>query len=828
MSRGAPGQDASALHPWLQRAAQWVVRRHRVVLAAWAVAIAVAAPLAARLPSVLAEQGASKIVPGTQAAAADRLLRSAFRGSSERDVLVVVDAPDVRAPGIRRLLARLDLGIARRRATGDVAATSSPLTVFRDATLAYADARRRPTRGAGAPPPASAMSPELARLLRRVVAARDPNVRRGLATAFALRSDWRRFVLPLPRGALRRVIAPDGRLALVSIRLGVNAGPSPDLTWLRRLAAPSARELGPGRDVRTHVTGDLALIHDTYQKAEADNGVMETVALVIVALVLLVFFRAIAPAVITVAAIGLSMNVSKAALFALGHEVHLTQFTLTIMTFVMLGAGVDYSMLLSSRYRQERVAGRSVQDAVVHATAHAGHGMIVAGACVVLAFAATLVSPVEWIPPLGFGGLVGIPIILLAALTLTPSLLALLGDRFFWLGSSPLDDLERRGAWATQMRRAARLASRRRVAITVTFALLTVPFGWLAVDHRSTSDPVALSPQTDSRQGAELIGRAWGKGALFPTTLVGHLDRRLLAGGRLTSDGIRGVERLARRVGALDGVADVSTVTRPLGVALTPRERRTMPPELQRGYLSEEGVLRVEVRLRDDPFSKRSVRTVRRVHDIAGTERIGPLLLGGATRVDEDYAAALRTSLVRMVVLVSIGIFIVLAAALRSLLVPVRLIATIGLSNLWAVGLTVIVFAAIRDQPIIDDLPIFLVILMMGLGIDYEIFLVARVRELRVRGLDDARAITGALVDTGRVITAAGLVMAGSLGAMMLSSTLMLQEYGFGLGFAVLLDATLVRLLLVPATLLLTQRCNWWMPRLPLPSRHAVAEGKGS
>jgi putative drug exporter of the RND superfamily len=101
----------------------------------------------------------------------------------------------------------------------------------------------------------------------------------------------------------------------------------------------------------------------------------------------------------------------------------------------------------------------------------------------------------------------------------------------------------------------------------------------------------------------------------------------------------------------------------------------------------------------------------------------------------------------------------------------------------------------------------------MGLGMDYEIFLMTRVRDLVRRGMDDGEAATTAVVDTGRVITAAGLVMAGSLGTMALSSTLMLRQYGVGLGTAVLLDATLVRMLLVPASLLLLGRCNWWLPR---------------
>jgi RND superfamily putative drug exporter len=152
--------------------------------------------------------------------------------------------------------------------------------------------------------------------------------------------------------------------------------------------------------------------------------------------------------------------------------------------------------------------------------------------------------------------------------------------------------------------------------------------------------------------------------------------------------------------------------------------------------------------------------------------------------------------------------------------IPLRLIATIMMSNVWAIAITVLIFQVGRHEAVINDLPVFLVILMMGLGMDYEIFLMTRVRDLVQSGAGDAEAMTTAVVDTGRVITAAGLVMAGSLGAMTLSSTLMLRQYGTGLGFAVLLDATLVRVLLVPASLLLFRRLNWWLPRWPCP-RHS-------
>jgi RND superfamily putative drug exporter len=515
------------------------------------------------------------------------------------------------------------------------------------------------------------------------------------------------------------------------------------------------------------------------------------------------------------------MNVSQAALFGLGHAVTLTQFTVTIMTFVMLGAGVDYSMLLSSRYRQERLAGRPVREAVIEATTHAGESVMLAGGAVALSFGATLLSPVDWIPPLGYGGLLGIPIILLAALTLTPALLILFGDKFFLFGRKPLADMESTGLLSRYLHRVSAVAGRRKIAVTLVFLVLTIPFGFVVASSSSTADPVALSPATDSKQGFETVAREWGQSTVFPTVIAGPIAPGLSAGTVLNDSGYRAISELSDRLAAVPGVSEVDSATRPFGPALTLEQVTALPPDVRKDYLSGNGTVRIVVRLQGDPYSDAASETLTRVETVLSSAggATGRLELGGATRVDEQYGSALASSFWQMVVLVSLGVFVMLLITLRSLVIPLHLIGTIMMSNVWAIGVTVLIFRDAFGESIIDDLPIFLIILMMGLGMDYEIFLVTRVRDLVRGGMTNAGATMRAVVDTGRVITSAGLVMAGSLGTMVLSSTLMLQQYGTGLATAVLLDATLVRMLFVPATLLLFGKYNWWLPKLRRASR---------
>ncbi|WP_432185140.1 MMPL family transporter [Streptomyces tendae] len=830
-----PESARSPVQRALFRLAEGLARRPKTVIAVWAVLIALCTPVAGQLHSVLTDQGASKVVPGTTSARADELTKRAFPQRSEREVTVVAEATDAYGPALRGLLAGLDARLAEPLRSGEVGSTVSAFTLYRDATAALLGGVREQARDRGdtaaerrsyvdAEVAAGRVPAALAPTARTAVEAASRQELTRLASEFTVVTDWRDFPVDVPGGAAARLLSEDGGTALVSVAYAADGHGDPDVEGLRA----TVRDLADGRDgVTVHVTGELALIHDTYAKAEADNALMESVAYVIIFVILLVFFRALVPAILTLAVVGLSMSVSQAALYGLGQQVTLTQFTVTIMQFVMLGAGVDYSMLLSSRYRQERLAGRPPREAAVHATVHAGESMLLAAVAVALAFGATLLSPVDWIPPLGYGGLLGIPIVLAAALTLTPCLLVLLGDRFFALGRGALTDLEHEGAMGRHLLRTAHFARRRKVAIVVVFLVVTAPLALLVAGNRSTSDPVALSPVTDARKGFETLAGEWGDSAALPTTVLGPAAPGVVRDGALTDEGRAAVARFTERIAATDGVASVDSATQPFGTPWT-GEQAAAGQAFLSDHVAPDGTLRFVVVLADDPYSAAAADTLDRLR---GTVReadagVGELVVGGATEVDLQYGAALRSSFWQMVALVSIGVFVMLVITLRSLFVPVRLIATIMLSNVWAIGLTVLVFHHWRGEAVIDDLPIFLTVLMMGLGMDYEIFLVTRVRDLARAGASQEEATVNAVVDTGRVINAAGLVMAGSLGTMALSSTLMLQEYGAGLGLAVLLDATVIRMLFVPATLLLLGRYNWWLPSLRRGRGHRKADAR--
>lgn len=819
--RAHGGRHRVALPAWSHRLVRALISHPKTVLVTWLIIVAVCIPFAIQLSSVLSKQGASKVVPGTDSAQADAHVDEQFPQHSERETVIVLSAADVQSAPMRQLQADIDNELAPQLADGSVLQTTSAFTAFRDTTAQFIQAQ---LTAAGATDPAlstaaatarveesittQGLPVELADLVRSSVGLNEAAIQ-ALASDFAVKTDWHQFPLPVQS---RDVISDNGHAAIVTVSYPPS-GADPNIADLRStIDSLVAKRSVQGATV--NVTGEIPLLQDTYSIAEADNATMEYVAYIIILFVLLLFFRAVLPAIITVVIIALAMNVSQAGLFALGHSVHLTQFTVTIMTFVMLGAGIDYSMLLSSRYRQERLAGYSVQDATFRATVKAGESVVLAGTAVVLAFGATLFSPIDWIPPLGYGGLIGIPIILLAALTITPCALILLGDRFFLFGFAPLANMETSGVLSRVLRQVVRVSSWCPAAVVAVFVMITLPLAYFVGSHSLSADPVALSPDTDARRGAEAVSANWSESTLFPAVVIGTLGESSFSNGRLTTQGAAAVDALVAKIAAVPGVERVTAVTQSFGNDVAPTPVDQQPAQLRDSYLSESGSARIAVLLRGDPYGQPARDTVEAIQQVTHNDTTASWSVGGTTLVDLEYEAALQASFWKMIALVSVGIIILLTIALRSLVIPVRLVLTIMMSNVWALAITVAVFQVWLDQPVINDLPVFLVILMMGLGMDYEIFLITRVRELVRAGADDAEATATAVVDTGRVITAAGVVMAGSLGTMMLSSTLMLQQYGLGLGSAVLLDATVVRMFFVPASLLLFRQLNWWMPTL--------------
>jgi RND superfamily putative drug exporter len=240
---------------------------------------------------------------------------------------------------------------------------------------------------------------------------------------------------------------------------------------------------------------------------------------------------------------------------------------------------------------------------------------------------------------------------------------------------------------------------------------------------------------------------------------------------------------------------------------------------LQRSVGRNRHTVTVTVVLKEDPFSKESIdsiqdirahidKTKEREPTLAGTT----ILVGGATAEMGDIEDTIESSMGLMRVVVIVLIFVLLLIVLGSILIPITAIISIGLSISWTLAATMLVFQYVKGIPVMWLMPIILFVVLMGLGMDYNIFIITRMREEVLKGYSDRVAIRRAVESTGGIITACGAIMAGAFGSMMLSVMGMLQQFGFALFFAILLDAFVIRIYLMPAIIVLLRKWNWWAP----------------
>ncbi len=558
------------------------------------------------------------------------------------------------------------------------------------------------------------------------------------------------------------------------------------------------------------VTGEAAIQHDLDPRLASDLRRGELLAVPFALLVLaLVLGLSLGLAIPFVFAAG-TISATLVLLYGAARLMPVTSYATNLVELIGLGLAVDYSLLVLCRYREELAQGGERNEAVVRTMASAGRAVVFSGVAVAVGLAPLLFIPVPFIRTLGLAGLL-IPLVsILGAVTLQPVLLSYCSRRT--LAGVPLVRGRPR-VWAALARTVVRRPLAVFVATVVVLLAAAAPGLALKLSPGSLS---GLPPSTEAARGLSALSGSFGPGALTPTQVVVDGGG---AGGARRPEVRAAVARLADRLFHDPEVYVVAT--------------GPTPP-----YLSADGrFARVVVVGRHEYGAPESRRLVARLRTVfvpaarfpAGTE----IVAGGAPPKGVDFLARIY-GFFGWLVLAALGITaLVLARAFRSLLLP----ATAVLCNLLSVaasyGLLVAVFryglgagllGVQRTAEIEGWVPVFLFATLFGLSMDYEVFLVSRIREAWDAHHDNRRAVAFGLERTGAVITAAALVMAVSFAGFVVGSIPGLQQLGLGLAVAVLIDATLIRALLVPSLLVLLGRWNWW---LPAAARHGAAYPAG-
>ncbi|MFC9132715.1 MMPL family transporter [Streptomyces sp. NPDC057099] len=525
------------------------------------------------------------------------------------------------------------------------------------------------------------------------------------------------------------------------------------------------------------------------------GGTAEVIGVAIAAVVLLVTFGSLAAAGLPLLTAVIGVGVSMATILALASALGLSTTTGTLAMMLGLAVGIDYALFVVSRYREERAKGSAPQEAVGMAVGTAGSAVVFAGLTVVIALAGLTVVGIPMLTKMGLAAAGAVVVAVLIALTLVPAFLG------FW----PNAVLPRRARksgrieQSTETNGGARWAGfvlRRPLPVlllgVVGLGALALPAADLQLGMPGDE---AKPTSTTERRAYDALAEGFGPGFNGPLTVV--------VDGKGTSDPKAAAGSIAKEIGATEGVVSVSPAR--FNAAGDTAVFSVVPSTAP-----------------TDEKTKTLVTTIRDERPGIESGTGASYEVTGTTAMNIDIAEKVQAALVPYLIVV-VGLAIVLLLVVfRSLLVPLKAALGFLLSVLASLGAVVVVFqqghgaellGVEQTGPIMSLMPIFLVGIVFGLAMDYEVFLVSRMREARVHGETPAQAVTSGFRHSARVVAAAALIMIAVFAGFIGESDSMIKMIGFGLAAAVLFDAFVVRMAIVPAVLALLGDKAWWLPK---------------
>ena len=545
----------------------------------------------------------------------------------------------------------------------------------------------------------------------------------------------------------------------------------------------------------------------------------ETIGIALALVILVVVFGTAVAAGLPIILALVAIIVAVGASALVGRVFELSSFVTNIITMIGLAVGIDYSLFVVQRFREERDGGMDKIEAVTTTGATAGRAVLFSGFAVAIALTGMLIVPDPIFNSIGIGAILVVIAAVAAALTLLPALLSLLGNRVNWL-TLPL--VGRRGSpesaggfWGAIVKL---VTARPVISVVTTSALLLSVGAWYFAINLGSSGVTALPVDSNARHAFEVVDAEFARGLITADIVVDAPDVR-------SSQVQASVARLTASLGSDDAFGAITV------------------------EISDAGDLAlIEVALKGDVSSPEARSALQRLRGdyVPAAFAGGPaeVYVGGGTAEVVDSVTMAQDYLPIIFAFVLSASFVLLLVAFRSIVVPLKAVVMNLLSVGAAYGMLVLVFQegigagllGFQQTPIIEAfLPMFLFRVLFGLSMDYHVFLLSRIKERYDETGDNSASVAYGLRATGRIITGAALIMVAVFGGFALGDLVMMQQMGFGFAVAIILDATVVRMVLVPASMELLGDWNWyfpswleWLPRINIEGARTASPVPGA
>ncbi len=635
-----------------------------------------------------------------------------------------------------------------------------------------------------------------------------------------------------------RVSGQAGQLLVAS---DANQGNQAAITSLIGALRAAIAKASPPAGMQVHLAGQAAIEVDQHKQSGATGNQVELLSVAFILVLLLIIFRSLLAPVITLLPAGLAVAISGPVVGELGHHgLKVSSIAQLLLIVLVLGAGTDYGLFLVFRTRENLRSGQDGREAVVSALTKVGESITFSAFTVIAALLSLLAATFQIYSELGIPLAIGIGVMLLAGLTLHPALLAIFGRAAFW-PSRNRAGAPAAGAWG---RISARLVRRPAVALTtgvLVFAALSVAVSGYVGGGFGGS--LTAPPGSDSAAGTALLARYFPASSANPTNFVYRLPAPAWQDGAAIEAATAQLARsglLTSVTGPLNPVggagftpAGYARLHAALGYGALPPQSpiAAIPQDVYQmykataQYVAPDGTtIQFQTGLAaGDPSTTAAMDAVPALRaeaaKVAGTLHATAYGVGGEAPGFYDINQISNSDLTRVIPIAILVIGVLLALVMRSLVAPLYLIASVAISYFAALGLAVLVFIEIgHDGGITFILPFLLFIFLLALGEDYNILVMTRIREEAHRH-PLREAVSRAVGITGTTVTSAGMVLAGTFGVFAIagangSGGSAVRDVGIGLAAGVLMDTFVVRTVLVPCTVVLLGRWNWWPSRL--------------
>ena len=608
------------------------------------------------------------------------------------------------------------------------------------------------------------------------------------------------------------MVSDDGHTAYATIFLDVELDAAMDIY-------PEVRERAQQTEnLRVWATGGIPIVAEIRDYSESDLQRAEVVTFPLVLVALVVVFGGLVAAGIPVALGGASVGVTLGLLYFVAQATEMSIFSLNLISLLGLGVAIDYSLLMVNRFREE-CARHTSHEAVARAMATAGRSIIFSGVTSALGLSGLLLFRIMMLGSLGLGGIMVILVSLLVATTFLPALLAVVGKKVDALSIVPVIRRET-GGW----RRLASWVMRHPVMVMAPVMVFLLLLGTPSLGIKVGAPWAAiLPPGSEAKEGWDVASRELGPGELAPLLVVMHTEGEILA-----PESVGALYDFAEQVTGDARVRNVQSIVS-IDPGLSRQEYQAIlsnierfPPPVREEVLAATGehttVMKVYSR-----YGPMDDETKALLNDIRSTELGDGLTIyvAGETAELEDSIGIMYGNFPRVVLYVLGTIYLALLVLFRSAVLPLKAVLMNAMSIFASYGALVFIFQQGHFQGLLGfeasgylepTIPIILFCILFGLSMDYEVFLLSRVKETYDRTTDNTGSVAEGLQRTGGIITSAALILILVAASFSTGQIVLIKALGIGIAIAIFLDVTLVRALLVPALMRILGEWNWWAP----------------